>query len=82
MMGREPLAIVGAAVALVQALITTVALMGWVTLSPEQTAAWMGVVALAGTLAVTVIGRSKVTPVADPRSDEGTTLVPYTGKEI
>ena len=70
-MNREPLAIIGAVVALVQALVTTVALMGWVTLTPEQTAAWMGVVALAGTLAVTVIGRSKVTPVADPQLNEG-----------
>ena len=67
MMDREPLAIIGAVVALVQALVTTVALMGWVTLTPEQAAGWMGVVALTGTLAVTITGRSKVTPVADPR---------------
>ena len=66
-MNREPLAIVGAAVALVQALLTTVVLMGWWDLTPEQTAGWMGVIALAGTFAVVVITRGKVTPVADPR---------------
>lgn len=67
---REPLAIVGAAVVLVQAILTTVVLMGWWTLTAEQTAAWMGVVALAGTFAVVIFTRGKVTPVADPRLPE------------
>ena len=49
-MNREPLAIIGAVVALVQALVTTVALMGWVTLTPEQAAGWMGVAAAAAVL--------------------------------
>lgn len=70
-MNREPLAIIGAIVALVQALITTSVLMGWWNLTENQVAAWMGVVALAGTLAVVVFTRGKVTPVADPELPEG-----------
>ena len=66
-MTREPLAIIGGVVALVQALITTSVLMGWWNLTEDQVAAWMGVVALAGTLAVVIFTRPKVTPVADPR---------------
>ena len=67
MKSREPLAVAGAIVALVQALLGAVVLMGWWTLTPEQTAAWMTVIALAGTAVVVVWSRGKVTPVADPR---------------
>lgn len=69
-MNREPLAVSGAAVALAQAVLTAVVLMGWVTMTAEQTAAWMGVIALGGTFAVVVLTRGKVTPVADPRLPE------------
>lgn len=69
-LNREPLAIIGGVVALVQALITTSVLMGWWKLTEDQVAAWMGVVALAGTLAVVIFTRGKVTPVADPRLPE------------
>lgn len=68
-MSREPLAIAGAVVALVQGVLTAVVLMGWWDLTAEQTAAWMGVIALAGTAVVVVWTRGKVTPVADPRLD-------------
>jgi hypothetical protein len=69
-MNREPLAVSGAAVALAQAVLTAVVLMGWVVMTAEQTAAWMGVIALGGTFAVVVLTRGKVTPVADPRLPE------------
>ena len=68
-MGREPLAVAGAVVALVQAVLGAVVLMGWWALTAEQAAAWMTVIALAGTAAVVVATRGKVTPVADPRLD-------------
>lgn len=67
-MNNEPLRVVGAAVALVQAFLTTIVLMQWVTLTPEQTAAWMGVVSLAGTFAVVLITRGKVTPIDKEKS--------------
>ena len=75
-MNREPLAVSGAVVALAQAILTAVVLMGWWELTAEQTAAWLGVIALAGTLAVVLLTRGKVTPVADPRDDEGNPLAP------
>lgn len=73
-MSREPLAVVGAVVAFLQGLLTTVVLMGWWSLTPEQTAAWVGLIALGGTAAVVIVSRGKVTPLADPRDDQGQPL--------
>lgn len=75
-MNREPLTVAGAVVLLLQATLTTVVLMGWWDLTDEQTAAWMGLIALAGTTSVVVLTRGKVTPVADPRDDQGHPLTP------
>lgn len=80
-MQREPLAVRGAAVGFMQAVLTAVVLMGWWDLTAEQTAAWIAVIALGGTLAVVAWSRGKVTPVDDPLSVDGTTLVPWTVKE-
>ncbi len=77
-MNREPLVISGSLVALAQAIVTTVVLMGWWKLTAEQAAGWMGVIALAGTAAVVIFTRGRVTPVADPRDNNGMSLVPYT----
>lgn len=71
---REPLVVRAAAVAFAQAVLTTVVLMGWWDISAEQTAAWMGVIALGGTLAVVLASRGKVTPVDDPKDAEGLPL--------
>ena len=73
-MNREPLVISGSAVALAQGLLTAVVLMGWWNLTDEQTAAWMGVIALGGTFLVVILTRGKVTPVTDPRDDDGNQL--------
>lgn len=73
-MTREPLAVAGAVVTLLQAALTTIVLMGWWELSAEQAAAWTGLIALAGTTAVVVWTRGKVTPVADPRDANGLPL--------
>lgn len=75
-MRREPLAVAGAVVALVQAILGAVVMMGWWALSAEQAAAWMSVIALAGTAVVVVWSRGKVTPVADPRDAEGNPMAP------
>ena len=78
-MKREPLAVIGGSVALVQAVIALTVTFGWLTLNDEELTALLGVVALAGTLAVTIFGRIQVTPVADPRNNDGDQLVPYVG---
>lgn len=77
-MNREPLAISGAVVTALQGVLTAVILMGWWDLTAEQAAAWMGAIDLAGTAAVVIYTRGKVTPVADPRDNNGASLVPYT----
>ena len=73
-MNREPLVVSAALVALAQGVLTAVVLMGWWDLSAEQTAAWMGVIALAGTATVVVLTRGKVTPLTDPRDAQGRPL--------
>ena len=73
-MYREPLAVRAAAVAFAQAVLTTVVLMGWWTLTPEQVAGWMGVIALGGTFTVVALSRGKVTPVDDPKDADGAPL--------
>ena len=71
---REPLVVSGAAVALAQAVLTAIVLMGWWNITAEQAAAWTGVIALAGTFAVVAFTRGKVTPTADPKDADGERL--------
>jgi len=77
-MKREPLAIVGAAVAVCQGLLTLIVLLGWWDLNDQQLVSAMGVIALIGTFILAVTGRTFVTPVAAPQDNNGTTLVPVT----
>jgi hypothetical protein len=72
---REPLAVAGAIVAVLQTLLTVVVGMGWWDLTAEQVALWVGLIGVSGTAAVVVVTRGKVTPVADPRGAEGERLV-------
>ena len=74
-MNREPVltpAAISSGVAAVVALLVAFGL----ELSADQTAAIMGVVAVVAPLVVAAVGRSRVTPINDPRDDDGTPLVP------
>jgi hypothetical protein len=81
-MNREPLLIRAVIVGFLQLLLTAVVLQGLLNLTAEQTAAWSAVIAGGGTAVLVVWTRGKVTPVDDPLSADGTTLVAYTGKEL
>ena len=82
-MNREPLLIRAVIVGFLQLLLTAVVLQGLLALTAEQTnAAWSAVIAGGGTAVLVVWTRGKVTPVDDPLSADGTTLVAYTGKEL
>lgn len=74
-MTREPLAIRGALVALVAAIINLVVAFG-VALNAEQVGAINAVVGLAATAVVVVWSRGTVTPVNDPRDADGEPLTP------
>lgn len=63
---REPLAIRGAVVAAVVAIIQVAVVFGW-NLATDQFAALAVAVNLIGTAVVVVWSRGKVTPVDDPR---------------
>ncbi len=73
-MNREPLAIRGALVALVAAILNLIVAFG-VSLSAEQVGAINAVVGLAATAVVVVWSRGAVTPVDDPQDANGQPLV-------
>jgi len=73
MTNREPLAIRGALVALVAAILNLVVAFG-VNLNAEQVGAINAVVGLAATAVVVVWSRGAVTPVDDPRGTSGEPL--------
>ena len=73
MSSREPLAIRGALVALVAAIVNLVVAFG-VNLNAEQVGAINAVVGLAATAVVVVWSRGTVTPVDDPKDADGKPL--------
>ena len=75
---REPLAIITAIVTVVEMLLPMLVVLNVFMLSAEQIAAIMAFVVAIGGLAVVLFVRPRVTPVADPRTNDGTTLIPFT----
>jgi len=71
----EPVAVVNATVAIVEAAIALAVGFGldW---TPEQVALVMAVVVALSALVKTLWARGQVTPVANPRDNEGRSLVP------
>jgi len=73
-MTREPIAIINAVVTAVQALIPLVLAFGVVQLTKEQSGAISAAIVAWGGLLGTVVGRNLVTPLADPKDNEGKSL--------
>lgn len=69
---REPVATAGLILVLINATLILVNAMGWFALGVEQMAAINGFAAALLSVAV----RAKVTPVSDPRDNDGRALVP------
>ena len=72
---REPVVISGLIIAVIQAGIIMARLMGWWQLTDEQFAGVMAFVAAVIALGTFVL-RRYVTPVIDPRDENGAPLVP------
>jgi arginine exporter protein ArgO len=72
-MKTEPIAIIAAITGLIEAVIALMPLFG-VGLTIEQQAGLMAVVVAAGSVVSAVWGRSLVTPVANPRDNDGNPL--------
>ena len=72
-MTNEPVAIIAAIVGLIEAIIALLPLFG-VRLTVEQQAALMGVVVAAGSVVSALWARSLVTPVANPKDNDGNVL--------
>lgn len=75
-MKREPISIINAIVTVIQATIPLLLAFGIAEITKEQSAAITTAVVSWGGLLGTFIGRTRVTPVADPRDDEGRPLMP------
>jgi uncharacterized membrane protein YkgB len=75
---REPLAIITAIITVIEMLLPMLVVLNVVSLSADQIAAIMAFVVALGGLAGVFFVRPRVTPVADPRNNEGKTLVPVT----
>ena len=73
---REPLAIRGAVVAAVTAVLHLLVISGVLPLTAEVEGQAALVIDLAGTAALVLWTRGKVTPVDEPRAADGTPLVP------
>lgn len=74
---REPLITAATITALVTAVIALLVAFG-VPMSDDQQAAILGLVAVLAPVVVGLLARAKVTPTADPRTDDGEPLVAST----
>jgi hypothetical protein len=72
---REPVALISAAIGLIQAAIALAIAFG-VNLTDTQVGAIMAFVIAVGTVAQVLLVRPLVTPVADPRDNNGNALAP------
>ena len=75
-MKREPISTINAIVTAIQATIPLLLAFGIATISKEQSAAITSAVVAWGGLLGTFLGRNLVTPVADPKDNEGRSLTP------
>lgn len=73
-MNREPVAIANAVAALITAIAPLGQLFGWWELSADQLAGIIVAVGAIGTFAATLFSRNSVTPISDPRDNEGNPL--------
>jgi hypothetical protein len=73
-MKREPIAIINAVVTAIQALIPLLLAFGIANITKDQSAALSSAVVAWGGLLGTFLGRSLVSPVADPKDNEGRSL--------
>jgi len=73
-LAREPVAVTNAILGILQALLAVLVAFGVLQFSPEQTAAVMGLAAAVFVLVNILIVRPQVTPLIDPRDDEGQSL--------
>lgn len=74
-MRREPVAAINSMIALIEAILALAVGFGldW---TPDQVGLTMAVVVVVGNLIKSYWARDQVTPVADPRNNEGLRLVP------
>ena len=73
-MSTEPVVVVNSIVAVITAIIVALVTGGVLKVSPDQQQQIIGIVAAVGALVATFISRSYVTPVSNPKDNEGNRL--------
>jgi hypothetical protein len=73
---QEPVAITNLIIGAFQATLTLLVVFNLIQPTPEQTAGMMGFLGAFFALFNAIFVRSKVTPVANPKTDDGTPLLP------
>ena len=76
-MKREPVAIINAVITAIQALIPLLLAFGITHITQDQSAAISSAVIAGGGLIATILGRSLVTPLCDPKDNEARCLKAY-----
>lgn len=70
---REPVIVINSAITVLEAGLALCIAFG-LTLSPDQKGAIIAFIVASGNLAAMLLARSQVTPVADPRDNQGNSL--------
>lgn len=73
-MTTEPVVVINSIIAVITAVIAALVTGGVLQVSPDQQQQIVGIVVAIGALVATFISRSQVTPVANPKDNEGNRL--------
>lgn len=75
-LSNEPVVTAGTIAGLISAFVVFLRAMGWLPMTDDQFTALMGFVVLAIPIGFAFWARAQVTPVANPRDNDGNALVP------
>jgi len=73
-MSSEPVVIINSIVAVITAIIAALVTGGVLKVSPDQQQQIVGIIVAIGALVATFLSRSQVTPVANPKDNDGNRL--------
>lgn len=73
-MSTEPIIVINSIVAVITTIVAALVTSGVLHVSPDQQAQIVGIIVAVGALIATFVGRSQVTPVANPKDSQGNTL--------
>ena len=73
-MTSEPVVVINSIVAVITAVVAALVTSGVLHVTPDQQQQIIGIIVAIGALVATFVSRSQVTPVSDPKDNEGNRL--------